>query len=109
MSETITDMIQQSTSRVAKAINKPQKSRISSPTWALITKRREMAENGDNKQRIEYAEICKTIKKKAREDIRKYNQDIIQEVIMATKSLKKVRSMHKLAQDRLNTHSKEEH
>ena len=30
--ETITDMIQQSASRVAKAINKPLKSRISSPT-----------------------------------------------------------------------------
>ena len=26
-------------------------------------------------QRIEYAEICKTIKKKAREDIRKYNHE----------------------------------
>ena len=44
-----------------------------------MTKRRVMAGNGDNKQRIEYAEICKTIKKKAREDIRKYNQEIIRQ------------------------------
>jgi len=29
-----------------------------------------MAGNGDKKQRIEYAEICKTIKHKARDDIR---------------------------------------
>ena len=56
MSETIRDMIQQSASRVAKAINKPHKSWISSPTRALMTKRREMAGNGDNKQPIEYAE-----------------------------------------------------
>ena len=39
MSEAITHMIQYSASRVAKAINKPQKSRISSPTRALMTKR----------------------------------------------------------------------
>ena len=59
MSETITDMILKSASRVAKEINgeclsqlrfavdKPHKT-----TRALITKRREMAEYGDNKQRI---------------------------------------------------------
>ena len=46
-----------------------------------MTKRREM-ESGDNKQRIEYAEICKSIKKKAREDIRKYTQEIIRETII---------------------------
>ena len=54
MSETIADMIQQSASIVAKAINKPQKSRIASPTRVLMTKRREMSGNSDNKQRIEY-------------------------------------------------------
>ena len=83
MSKTITDMIQKSASRVAKAFIKPQKSRRSSPTRALMTKWREMAENGDNKQRIEYAEICKTIKKKAREDIRKYNQEILTSDILS--------------------------
>ena len=31
-----------------------------------MTKRREFVENGDNKQQIEYAEICKTIKKKGK-------------------------------------------
>jgi len=73
MNETITDMVLQNTSRRAKAINKPHKSRISPPTPALMMKRQEMAENGDNEQIIEYAEICKTIKKKARENIKKYN------------------------------------
>ena len=87
MSETTTDMIQQNASRIAKAINKPHKSRISLPT--LMTKRREIAGNGDNKQRIEYAEIYKIIKKKTRDDIRKYNQEIIRETNMASNSLKK--------------------
>ena len=52
-----------------------------------------MAGNGDNTQRIEYAEICKTIKKKARE--------IIRETII--KETEKVRRTQKLGQDRLIT------
>ena len=36
-------------------------------------------------------EICKTIKKKAREDIRKHNLDEIRETIEASNSLEKVR------------------
>ena len=68
-----------------------------------MTKRREMVENGDDKQRIEYAEICKTIKKKAREDIRKYNQEIIRETIVASKNLRKVRRTQKLGQEKLIT------
>ena len=36
MSETITDMVQHSAPRVAKTINKPWTSRISSPTRALV-------------------------------------------------------------------------
>ena len=58
-----------------------------------MMKRREMA----------YAEICKTIKKKTREDIRKYNQEITREMITASKSLKKVRRAQKLGQERLIT------
>ena len=99
MSETTKDMIQQCASRVAKAINKPLKSRISSPTQALMTKRRKMVENGDDKQRLEYAEICKTIMKKARDEIRKYNQ----ETILASQSMRKGRRKQKLGQDRLIT------
>ena len=103
MSETITGMIQQSASRVAKPINKQLKSRISSPTRVLVTKRRDTAQNGDDEQRIDYVEICKTIKTKAREDIRIYNQEIIRETTMASKSLRKVRITQKLGQAGLIT------
>ena len=40
---------------------------------------------------IEYIEICKTIKRKAKEDVRMYNSKIIREMIMASKSLRKGR------------------
>jgi len=45
----------------------------------------------------------KTIKKKAREDIRKHNHEIIRETIMASKNLRKVRRTQSLGQDRLTT------
>ena len=48
-------------------------------------------------------EICKTIKKKAREDIRKHNLDEIRETTEATKSLKKVRRTHSLGKNRMIT------
>ena len=47
--------------------------------------------------------MCKTIKKKAREDIRKHNLYEIRETIEATKSLKKVRRTHSLQQNRMIT------
>ncbi len=48
-------------------------------------------------------EICKTIKKIAKEDIRKHNLDEIRETIEASKSLKKVRRTHNLGKNRMIT------
>ena len=64
-----------------------------------MKKRREMIENNTPRDYIEYVEICKTIKKKAREDIRKHNLDEIRETIEASKSLKKVRRTHNLGKN----------
>ena len=52
---------------------------------------------------INDVEICKTIKKKAREDIQKHNLDEIRETIETTKSLKKVRRTHSLGEKRMIT------
>ena len=48
-------------------------------------------------------DICKTIKKKAKEDIRKHNLDKIRETIEASKSLKKVRRTQSLGKNRMIT------
>ena len=61
-----------------------------------MKKRREMIENKTSRDHIEYVEICKTIKKKAREDIRKLNLDEIRETIEASNILKKARTTHSL-------------
>ena len=46
---------------------------------------------------------CKTIKKKAKEDIRKHNLDEIRETIEASNSLKKVRRTHSIGKNRMVT------
>ena len=60
-------------------------------------------ENKTPRDHIEYVEICKTVKKKAREDIRKRNLDEIRETVDASKSLKKVRRTHSLGKNRMIT------
>ena len=77
LNKNMTEMIQQSALSIAKQTKKQKNSKISSPTRALMKKRREMIENDTPRDHIEYVEICKTIKKKAKEDIRKQNVDEI--------------------------------
>ena len=68
-----------------------------------MKKRREMRENKPPRDYIENVEICKTIKKKAEEDIRKHNLDETRETIEASKSLKKIRRTHSLVKNRMIT------
>ena len=96
LNKKMNEMIQQSAMSIAKQTKKQKKPKMSSPTRALMKKCREMIENNTPRDHIEYVEICKTIKKKAREDIRKHDLDEIRETIEASKSLKKVRRTHNL-------------
>ena len=73
LNKNMTEMIQQSAMSIAKQTKKQKKPNISSPTRALMKKRREIIENKTPRDHIEYVEICKTTKKEAREDIRKHN------------------------------------
>lgn len=102
--EKLSEIIQQSATEVAKETIKPEKSRLSSPTRALMKKRRQMSNKTVNtRMRVEYAEICKTIKKKTREDIRKHNLEAITRTIENRNSLKKLRKMQTLGQARVIT------
>ena len=101
LNKNMTEMIQQSALSIAKQTKKQKNPKISSPTRALMKKRREMIENKTPRDHIEYVEICKTINKKAKEDIRKHNLDEIRETIEASKSLKKVRRTHSLGKNRM--------
>ena len=103
LNKNFTEMIQQSALSIAKQTKKQKNPKISSPTRALMKKRREMRENETPRDHIEYGEICKTIKKKTKEDIRKHNLDEIRETIEASKSLKKVRRTHSLGKNGMIT------
>ena len=72
-----------------------------------MKKRREMIENKTPRDHIEYVAICKTIKTKAREDIRKHNLDEIRETIVASMSLKKVRRTHSVGKHRITLMDKQ--
>ena len=103
VNKNLTEMIQQSALSIAKQTKKQTNPKISSPTRTLMKKRRDMIENETPRDHIEYVEICKTVKKKAKEDIRKHNLDEIREAIEASKSLKKVRRTHSLGKKRMIT------
>ena len=96
LNKNMTEIIQQFALSIAKRTKKQKNPKISSPTRALMKKRREMIENKTPTDHIEYVEICKAITKKAKEDIRKHNLDEIRETIEASKSLKMVRRTHSL-------------
>ena len=102
LNENITETIQQTATSIAKQNTKRDKSRLSTQTRVLMKKRREMLKN-TARDYIEYTEICKTLKKKAKEDIRKYNLDSIRKTIETSQSLNKVRRTHILGQNRLIT------
>ena len=86
LNENITEMIQQTATSIAKQNTKRDKSRLSAQTRALMKKRREMVKN-TARDCIEYTEVCKTLIKKAKEDIRKHNLDTIRKTIETSKSL----------------------
>ena len=86
LNENITEMIQQKATSIAKQNTKRDKSRLSAQTRALMKKRREMVKN-TARDCIEYTEVCNTLKKKAKEDIRKHNLDTIRKTIETSKSL----------------------
>ena len=91
----MTETIQQSVISIAKQTEKQKKPKLS---IAYNSTNGEAQRN--YRGHIEYVEICKTIKKKARKDTRKHNLDEIRETIAASKSFKKVRRTHSLGKNR---------
>ncbi|XP_013384832.1 uncharacterized protein LOC106154858 [Lingula anatina] len=107
MNDRITTTILECASEVAPA-SKMKDSKLSTETRILMKKRRmmkktEVNNNRDIRNNIEYAELDKTIKKKAREDIRKQNMKKIAETIENGKSMKRAKRSFQLGQDRMLT------
>ena len=65
LTKNMTEMIRQTALSIAKQTKKQKNPIISSPTRALMKKRREMIGNKTPRDHIEYVEICKTINKES--------------------------------------------
>ncbi len=60
-------------------------------------------ENKTPRDHIKYVELCKSIKKNAREDIRKHTLYEIRKTIEASESLKNVKTTHSQGKNRMIT------
>ena len=63
--------------------------KIKQSTKNLMKKRREMKQGETFRNNIEYIEICKTIRKKIKADIREYNTKVVANAISNNTGLKK--------------------
>jgi len=80
----LTEIIRETAKEIADI---KKKSIISEETKLLTKKRREMKEDKNYVKRVEYIELNKTIRKKIREDIRRYNQHLVRNTIEKNKNL----------------------
>ena len=72
-----------------------QASKISNNTKELLKKRREMKPMLSKHGNVEYAELCKTIRKQMRNEIRNYNVSVVEKAISENKGLKAaIKSLH---------------
>lgn len=66
-------------------------SKISKETISMLKQRRVMKRGGNIKNKIEYVELCKTIRKRIKEDIRNYNVRFIERTLNEGQGLKKTK------------------
>lgn len=74
--------------KIGGVVNVSRQSKLTKSTQALLKKRKEMKKL-TNRNKIEYAEICKTISKKMKTDLRDYNTKCVKEALEKNKSIKK--------------------
>lgn len=67
------------------------KNELSNEIKDLLKKRRETKNADSNIRRIEYTELCKTIRKRIGEDIKKYNEGLVESTTENRNSLNKTK------------------
>ena len=79
---------QEITQRVQLAMRVAQKRearppKLSPTTLALLERRREMKQDANFFTKIEYAELCKTVRKRVKEDLKRWNMCLLQAAIQS--------------------------
>jgi hypothetical protein len=81
-------IVNEAASTIARSKRPAKVDKISQSTKDMLKKRREMKQNATKYGNIEYAELCKTVRKKMREEIRNYNVQIVQKALTDNRGLK---------------------
>ena len=77
------------TARVIANSRKPIKvDKISESTKVMLRRRREMKQDATQYSKIEYRELCKTVRKQMREEIRQHNVQLVQKALTENRALK---------------------
>ena len=89
MDSKITNNIQESALDTTGRHTEQKNEKLKSKTKHMLKRRREMIERGVPRTNIEYAEICKTVRKLLTDDIRECNSMRVKEEVETGKGLKK--------------------
>jgi endonuclease/exonuclease/phosphatase family metal-dependent hydrolase len=81
-------IVNEAASSIAKSKKSAKVDKISQSTKDMLRKRREMKQNATKYGNIEYTELCKTVRKKMREEIRNYNVQVVQKALTDNRGLK---------------------
>ena len=101
MGDTTAKTIHEAAISIAGRYKSEKPDKLSTSTKQLREKRRQMKRNGTPTDNIEYSEICKAIRRKMKEDIRKHDEKQIIEAIENSKSLKQARQKQRLGKSQL--------
>ena len=85
----ITNAIQESALDTAGRHREQKNEKLKSKAKQMLKRRTEIIERGIPRSNIEYAEICKTVRKLLRDDIREYNTTRVKKAVETGKGLKK--------------------
>ena len=85
----ITNAIRESALDTAGGHREQKNEKLKSKTKHMLKRRREIIERRIPRTHIEHADICKTVRKLSRDDIREYNTMRVKEAVETGKGLKK--------------------
>ena len=91
MEGNIMEVVKKAAEEVASTPRKSKDKKFSDRTKIMMKKRKELKLSDLPKDNIEYVQLCKSIRVAMKEDVKKFNERIVQEVIENKKSMKKVR------------------
>jgi len=91
MEAKVMEVVKTAAEEVASAPRRPKDRKFSEKTLQMMKRRKELKNSGTPRNDIEYAELCKSIRREIKEDVRKFNEKVIQEAIENNKSMKKTK------------------